>query len=825
MNMMTPHPLCTSIALGLILMANVASAEEHLDEQTPASAAAGIVQLDTVEVTARGVRETLQRAPLPITAISEQAIENRGLLDVRDIANLTPGFSFRSTFGRLQDAPVIRGMSNISPPASTEINTNASLFIDGIYVNGGMSSVGLENIAQVEVLRGPQAAAFGRSTFAGAINYISARPGRIPGGKITVGMGNYGQEKLGLYYAGGTDDGRFGYETNVNMRKNDSMFFNSASGRKDLGGSETLNAMGAIAWSPTERLDIVARVSKQKTRDEHVAITVTSPSLNNCYLPVPTPATDDPPNFMVSRTKGYYCGTLPLPEEWRIWTDGFREKGLMAGMKGETTRVSLKVDYNFENHWLLTSISGYNRGDTYRGTDQSYEAVPALVVPAGPINITIPGALQTFGLVRTKDWSQGLRLSSDQERDLAGLVGVYYYQAEGLPGYSGDLGSGVPVPSIPGNKTVNRAIYGQLRWHINQQWTTSLEARYAEDELTLDGFDAKDVLMAGVPTTFIRNYLAQSTYYSFTPRWTLSYQANDNVNLFGLIAKGNKPGGFNTFAYDARLTDEASEELISQGLNQVQEEEVTNYELGIKSDWLNNTLRINANVYQLDWTNQGLTVSGSALQRNGTPYTNTYTVNVGKTQIRGFELESQWRFAPGLTGSLVYAFTDSVIKRFSSGDQADLLSDASNPNPNADDPLASVAGHKSPLVPRHKASVGLGWNGQLHNGWEFSANWDTTYESSRYIQVHNLAKFGASTVSNLRLSLSPGQNWKLTAYVSNIFDDDTPQGGLRYLTFSDPRVMVPNPAPATGYSAVQLRNFGISAPMPRMYGVEVQYRF
>jgi iron complex outermembrane receptor protein len=819
-----PDQLCASIALALLLAAGPAAAADTAAE--PAGdqgqvASPSVTQLDSVEVTARGIRETLQKTPLPVTAISEEAIERRGLVDLRDVANMTPGFSFRSTFGRYQDAPVIRGMSNMSPPASNDINTNASLFIDGIYVNGDMSSFGLENIAQVEVLRGPQAAAFGRSTFAGAVNYITRRPGSAPGGKLTLGVGNHGQEKLGLYYSGGTEDGRFGYEASVNKRGNDSLFYNAASGRKDLGGSQTLSAMGAIAWSPTDNLDIVARVSRQKTRDEHVAITLIGSDKNNCYLPTPTPNPNDPPNYMVSRTKGYYCGTLPLPEEWRIYTDGFLAKGLMPGLKSDATRTSVKIDYNFDNGWLLSAITGINRQERYSALDQSYDAVPALIVPAGPVNITVPGALQTFGLNRSKDWSQGLRLSSDQERDLAGLIGAYYYQAEGLPGYTGDLGTGVPVRSDPGNKTVNRAVYGQLRWHINDKWTTSLEARYAEDELSLNG--SNSAVVSGIAYT--RNYTAAAKYYSFTPRWTLSYQATENINLFGLVAKGNKPGGFNTFAYDARLTDQASADLIAQGLNKVHEEEVTNYELGIKSDWLDNTLRLNANVYQIDWENQGLTVSGTAYQRNGTPYVNTYTVNVGETRIRGFELEGQWAFAPGWLASVVYAFTDSEIQKFYSADQADLLSDASNPNPNASSPLANVAGHKSPFVPRNKLTVGLAYAGELANGWGYDANWDTTYEGARYIQVHNLAKFGASTLSNLRLSLTPNESWRISAYVTNVFDDDTPQGGLRYLSFTAPRIMVPNAAPATGYSSVQQRDFGISAPMPRMFGVEVNYRF
>ena len=499
----------------------------------------------------------------------------------------------------------------------------------------------------------------------------------------------------------------------------------------------------------------------------------------------------------------------------------FEAAGLKAGVEGKSTRTSVKADYSFDNGWTLGSTTGYNRFERYAGTDQSYDGVRALVVPAGPVNITVPGALQTFNLQRSKDWSQGLRLSSDQSRPLAGLVGLYYFKLQGLPGYAGDLSSGIPVANDPGNEAENRAIYAQVRWHIDDRWTTSLEARYAEDRLSLDGSDTR--IVGGV--SYTRNFNASVKYDSFTPRWTLSYQAADNVNLFALVAKGNKPGGFNTFVYDARLTDEASAALIAQGLNRINEEEVTNYELGLKSDWLDNTLRVNANVYQIDWSNQGLTVASTVQQRNGTPFSTSYTVNVGETRIRGFELESLWAFAPGWRASLAYAYTDSEIKRFSSQDQADLMGTPANPNPGPDDALASVAGNKSPLVPRNKLSLGLGYDADLANGWNLSANWDTTYESARFVQVHNLARFGASTLRNFRLSLSPNEAWRFTAYVNNVFDDDTPQGGLRYLSFEAPRIMVPNIAPAAGYASVQQRAFGVTAPMPRMYGIEVSYRF
>ena len=811
-----PDLLFTAICLALVSVAGSLQAQEVTNSNSPS-----VTQLDAVEVSARGVKESLQRAPLPITVMSEKVIEEKGLVDIRDIANLTPGFSISPTFGRANEVPVIRGMSNIPQAMTAEPAYNASLFIDGIYVGGDMSTFGLDNVQQVEVLRGPQAAAFGRCTFAGAINYITHRPGSVAGGKLTLGTGNHGQQKLGLYYSGGSDDGRFGYEVSANRRATDSLYYNASSGRKDLGGTKTTSYMAAVAWAPTENLDLVFRAARQTTNDDHVAITMIGADKNNCYLPVPTASATDPANYMVSRSKGYYCGDLPLPQSWRINTPGFEAAGRKAGIESTAMRYSLKADYHFENGWLLSSTTGYNEQERYSGFDQSYAGVHNYVLASGA---SIPGATASYAFVRSRDISQGLRLSTDQSKPLAALAGVYYYRYKGLPGWGGTLASANATPNDPGNLTVNKAVYGQVRWNINDRWTTSLEARYARDELTLDG--SSTVTLAGQGGgTFTNVYTAKATYTSFTPRWTLSYQLNDNVNVFGLVSKGNKPGGFNTFVYYGGLTDTARAELIANGYNEVQEEEVTNYELGFKSDWLDNTLRINANLYQIDWSNQGLSLAASAMQWNGVNYNTAYTVNIGETRIRGFELETHWAFAPGWLGSLVYAYTDSEIQKFLNQDQADILSNATNPNPGMSDPLASLAGKKSPLVPTNKVTLSVGRTTQLSNGWELSGNWDTTYQSDRYLQVHNLAKLGASTLSNFRLSLAPNDAWRFTGYVTNVFGDDSPQGGIRYLSFEAPYINVPMVAPAIGRQSVQQRDFGITAPMPRMWGIEGSYRF
>lgn len=817
MNIPQPKMLSRCIAMALLMATPFAMAQQTdvipaapLPEQPDGAEPGHVQQLDALTVTARGISEVLQDMPLPITAISDVTIEKKGLTDVRDIANLTPSFSFRSGYGRGFDRPVIRGMSNIQG------EPNASFFIDGVFVEGDVTSYGLENVQQVEVIRGPQSAAFGRRTFAGAVNFITHRPGTNPGGKLTVGRGDDGQKKYGLFYSGGSEDGTFGYDFSLYQRGNDALYFNEASGKRDLGATETTSVMGAIAWAPTANLDIVARLSRQKSRDGHFPIALIGTDNMNCYLPEYTgdlfagmfPVLD-------SRRRGYYCGDISEQPEYAINTDEFIAAGYFPGRKTDLSRSSVVIDYFFDNGWNLTSTSAYNETLTYAGTDQDYSSQRGF-----------GGAFETISQTDISDWSQDIRLSSDQSLPVSGLAGVYYYKQSAHPGLTGDLAGFVlpgnmsvtPVKTNPDSSTVNKAVYGMVNWDINDQWTTSLEARYASDEISRGGIDTR-VLGA---ETYSQPFALSETFKSFTPRATLSYQAADNMNLYGLVSKGTKPGGFNVDVYRADLTEESRDQLIARGLETFAEEKAINYELGIKSDWLDNTLRVNANVYQINWDNQQLTETGSSIRKDGSLFSTSYTTNVGESRIRGFELETQWAFAEGWLAALNYSYTDAKILRFISQNQADLFSDSKAPT--LADPAADAAGNMLPRVPKNKVSLSLMYDGVLPNGWGWSANTDTVYESRRYVQVDNLASIAPSTRTNFRFSVRPTNAVQVSAWVTNAFNDRTPEDVQRTI---DPGsfVAIPNVPPLQGLAVSNLVEFAVSPSLPRMFGVDLTYRF
>lgn len=825
MKNLQPRLLSTSIVAVLMLGATGAQAQSTTaSDANPASeaadpgkqsreAAAGsdsVTKLETITVTARGVREPLQRAPLPITAVSGETIGKKGLTDITDIAAISPSFSFQAPFGRNLDRPVIRGMSNILG------EPNASFFINGIFVDGEVSSYGLENIERVEVIRGPQSAQFGRRTFSGAVNFITADPGARPGGKVTLGAGNYGKEKMGLFYSAKTDDGTFGFDVSYNKTSNDGIFRNQASGKKDLGGRSSQSAMLAAYWSPIDKLEITARVMEQKNRDQMFPIQRLGSANMNCYLPQYTGALlGGRTPILANRNMGAFCGEVSAPDSYAMNTEEFRVAGYFPGTKYNYNRTSLQVEYFFDNGWSLTSTSAYNEDESYLGVDQDYSAARGF-----------GGAFESISSTTGSDWSQNIQLSSDQSLAVSGSLGVYYYKQKAGPGYRGDLTGFFLPPSRsvqtirtnPDEETISDAIYGMLKWDINKSWTASVEARYARDEIGKAGVDVR--VLSGV--TYSRPYDLNTKYSNFTPRATLTYHVNDFINVYGLVSKGTKPGGFNLDVQRADFTDAGRDLLVGQGLDYFDQEKAWNYELGFKSDLLDGALRLNAGIYQIDWDNQQLTQGSPVQLRNNTMFSTSYIANIGKSRVRGLELESQWAFAEGWLANLTYSYTDAKVVDYPSQSQADLF--CTVPPPNINQPCANASGNHLPMVPKHLASLGLLYTGQFGAGWGYDVNFDTHYQSRNYGQVDNLAIIPAKVTSNLRFNLRPTEKIQISAYVNNVFDDDTPSGVLGYI---DPTTFVARPAipPVTGYEVTTLRDVAISPSLPRMYGVELSVRF
>ena len=794
----------------------------------------GARALEEIVVTARRAEETLQEVPLSISAFTAQDIEDAGLRSVEDLALQTPGFSFRSAFGRTGDRPVIRGQSNILG------EPNASFFIDGVFVSGSISGYDLDNLERVEVIRGPQSALFGRRTFAGAINYITRQPTNELEGQANATVGARGLFETGLSLRGPIIDDQLLFQVNARYFERDGHYTNDVTGQRDVGGQESRSVGGTLYWLPTDNFEARLRFNWTRNDDEHFPIVRIGSALNNCFLPNIVA----PPFTAETRTRGYFCGSAPRPDTVAINTDGFEAAGWSAGLIREAFRYSLVLDWTLADY-QLTSVTAYNENTIFSAVDQDYSGIRGF-----------GGAFETLTYTKdAKDYSQELRIMSPRDERFRWLGGVYYYKEKPGNQFTGNLagtiGTGVQAtltPQATGVELENNAVFGMVEFDVTDQFTLTAEARYARDKLSLDGqsnFVLNNAAEPGsdscvtTPTeagTFnlvcTNAFSFNETFSNFLPRLTATYLLNEDVTLYGLWARGNKPGGINSSVENAQTVPQRRAELAQLGLRQFDEEEADTFELGVKTTFAEGRGLFNVALYYIDWSNQQLTETQAVDREGGGQFITSYIANLGKSEVKGLEAEFRYVLNDFWTVRAAYAYQDAEIKEYFSSDQADLFFPGPYTNP-CDGPCEAAwraagdtSGNRLPLVPRHQASLSATFRLGTDNliaGSEYFFRMDYSYEGTRYAQVHNLIDTGSANIWNFRTGFD-AENWTFSVFVNNAFNDNTPAGVLRYV---NPAAFINVPAqpPLPGRQTTNVRDFAITPPLKRQVGASLVYRF
>ncbi|MFQ5636044.1 MAG: TonB-dependent receptor, partial [Gammaproteobacteria bacterium] len=343
----------------------------------------------------------------------------------------------------------------------------------------------------------------------------------------------------------------------------------------------------------------------------------------------------------------------------------------------------------------------------------------------------------------------------------------------------------------------NLAAFGSVDWRITDRWSTAFELRWARDEITVTNREIDGSGTVVAPSPF------NQTFDSLTPRFTLSYTPAADRHYYLSIAKGTKPGDFN-----ARAPDES--------FRAVDEERVWSYELGFKGRWAEGVTTAVA-VYTMDVDDQQMTALFELPDGSSTPIIR----NVGRSRVRGVELEAAAALTERTGVGLTYAYTDAEYREHISIDEADLRgSDGSVAQTRV---LGDVSGNTLPRVPEHMASLRARYEHPLRAGRVWYVGADYSYQSSKFAQEHNLIETGDRRLAGLRTGLSSEQ-WELTVWVTNLLDDDTPVDVQRY--FDSRSGTLPRlPHNGSGRVSSLPRGFVLSLPRGRQYGATVRWRF
>ena len=619
--------------------------------------------IEEVLVTARRREESAQRVPIPITALSADRLLSRGITDVANVEQLTPNMSFNArSFSRHTAQIFIRGIGqvNVGPTQDPKVG----VYVDGVYLGRPQGTIfDLLDVERIEVLRGPQGTLFGRNTTAGVVQVITKKPDAEFDATVRGGIGNAGQVSaegmVNLPLIDGVLAGRVAFQ----MRKDDG-WMKDASGR-EWNTTDSRSLRGRLLWTPNDAVKV--SLAAEFYRADETA------GLADCeeLLGGPTGFNFFPLVFGVYDELSRAC----RPDGNPYRSNDNDENGLEM----DTDSLALTVGWDVGG-LTLTSITAWRdmkarNGSWGLGTD--FRGGPSF-------HIEVLQDLKS----PYDQLSQELRVGGNAfgER-LTWIAGLYGFTENAASRNWVPIMRGLPPPTDPaqaplwnaphpafgtlGNfvqfvqrfnsrrqelDATNRswAGFAEATFDVTERWAVTAGWRWTKDTrefkrsqwLADFSFDPRFFCPGntGPDGRALRSYCKREVSYSqSTPRAIVNYTPTDDLMLYASYSRGYSSGGMNG---DIRMRPYEPE--ISD-----------NWEAGMKSQWFDRRLQLNASVFQNDYENQQITVGRVV---DGRPIADL--INAQRATIRGVELELLATPAAGWFVTLTYGFQEGEYDEF-----------------------------------------------------------------------------------------------------------------------------------------------------------------
>lgn len=576
------------IALGTTAMTAVpAMAQDASDTAPEAQSAAGT---DDIVVTARKRDESVLDVPIAISVFSADTLEKSNIKGLQDLQNSVPGLFFQER-GAFQTFVSIRGVGGDARNIGLE--SGVAVAIDGVSTGRSNSfNLDLAEIAQVEVLRGPQGTLFGTNTIGGVINITTKKPGADTEFSGNVSYGNYETVRSTFAASGPVTDNLF-IGASVSSWNSRGYIYNSTTGTF-VQGQNRLGGRLQLLWAPTERLEVYVTADKTRSRRQETLSQCVEPFTGACL-------TDRPPNryTITAQSRNF-------------------NKGDFGGVNGT-------IDYDLGGDFAIKSITAYRESDTDLASDG--DATTALLAASGPF----VEDLTTF--------TQELRLISPANKRFRFVGGLYYSSAD--------------VSQLRRQTTT---FIAETAGAIDTKtYAAYLNADFdVTDFLTLNGGVRQNREVKNGRYSQFRSNSVPLTYNFPSFRradegtsWTGSVKVkfSPDVSSYVTVSRGFKSGGFNI--------DTLGSPGLTVANIIFRPESVTSYEAGLKARLFDRKLSLNLAVFQLDYSDRQVTQfvdpGGGAL-----PFVTIG--NAASSRTRGFEADAALTLPAGwkLTGSFSY---------------------------------------------------------------------------------------------------------------------------------------------------------------------------
>lgn len=798
--------------------------------------------LDEIVVTGRKREETLQDVPVSVSVISATLVEEAGLLTQRDLFELTPGLHYDQGDSRNTALPSIRGVQSNEQATN---RTKVTAFIDGMPVLGTQGSIGFQNLAQIEVYRGPQSAAFGRSTFGGAINYITKDPGADLEGSIGFDVNDYGRRILNGTYSGPISES-VGFLVDASIEDTDAYDDYVATDGTEFGTRSGNSVLGKLVFFPSENTEVEFALSHVETEDGPVArYFISEEARTACFDGTETTGMGDGVYGSGSLDCDWSQGgqiAAQYDREAFLIENGETDGDILAlaagqsipdsdiGSFSERDRASVNFSYFTDNDSTLQVLAFHSDEEYVSSTDDGFNADEAInIIDEGTDPATYTVAVSGMDVTQlairsdptdiTESYLEARWVSPEDEK-LRYVVGASYYDYDFYSeiyqgGYGAVLagqtdvdlydslavlpaGTSISDPrQVFSEQATNMGLFFNLTYDFTYNLTATLEGRYQSDDVS--GTNEETGISDSIKTS------------AFLPRLSVNYAATDNVSLYGQVSKGNNPAGVNTELLDG---DAANSELFLY-----EEETLINYEIGAKGTAANDRFKYSVALFQMDWSDQAQSVN---LETTGGGGTDARAIlNEGDLDITGVEFESDYLIGGNWSLRSTLTLLDATYSDYCSSEVfgnglgviAGLDEELSTDSGRVYD-CYDVSGLDIVQQPSLTASLSPTFGMDIGNrGMFLDVRADLIHEGSEYLDAANVAELSAVTTMNFSVNLG-GDNWNAALYVNNVTDEDRP---VHVESADDRSIATLDPDPVS--------NFLITPRDPRTVGLRASYQF
>ncbi|WND03878.1 TonB-dependent receptor [Temperatibacter marinus] len=712
------------------------------------------MMLEEIVVTARKTSESMQSVPISIQALGQSKLEDANVGGFSDFTKMLPSVSIASV-GPGNAQIYMRGISDGGDGNFSGTNPSVGVYLDDQPVTaiGRVLDVHMYDIARVEALSGPQGTLYGASSQAGTIRIITNEPdpsGFSAGIDMSAGFTRKGEESYSLEGFVNVPVSDTAALRVVGWHVSDGGYIDNVKGAKVF----TVDGLNNAGNPATSRIRVTNDdyLEKDFNDEENTGMRAAlKVDLNDSWTATAKLM------HQKQKTTGVWdhdpedVGDLKVQ---RFFEDRGEDKFTQAGLtiEGEVAGMDLvyagsyldrdvQYDIDYSEYAAYSSFIPYYTCDF----DANYYFLTD--------TCTDP-RIQFDQESKYKVQTHEIRLQSAQDKRLRFIAGLFYQDAE----HAYDNQWRIPTlragkradDNFTGNVSghysdsyfitdqvrtdTEKAVFGEVTYDINEQLSATVGARFFKSSSKLEG----------VVATFWWNgelLDLESSESSSIFKFSLDYQVNDDVLLYGTVSEGFRPGGNN------RVTGTSAGATYNSDL-------ITNYEFGWKSTLADGRARFNGSIFVMDWSDIQLTRFDPSISLLG------LTANVGSAKVKGLETDITVAATESLTLSASMSYIDASLSENYAVDVANIDS-----NPDAPE------GTRLSMIPKFKVHMSAR---QSFEFMDYSSFFQASlsHQGSSYNDffINNREKQAGYTIADLSIGIEE-DDWSLILFAENLFDE------------------------------------------------------